>query len=436
MKTKLWLVFSALLFILAGVTRANAHDARATAIFLDVGEGVMDASLELPLDQLTIALGGEAPDPDATPKLPATEEVLKAYVLQHFSVEGRDAKPFEAIVSSVRIERVGDGGDSAVAHVSLRAPPGGSARWFKLHFNGIVHAVVSHNVYVFIRRDLPNGVLGEKPVSAGFMHYQRTTLVVDRSGGTFFRGLSAVFLLGMKHIAEGTDHLLFLFMLLLSAPQIAIGGRWQRTDQAGRSVRETVKIVTAFTIGHSFTLIVVAVKGASLPSRPVESLIALSILVSGAHALRPLFPGREAIVAGLFGLLHGLGFAAVMTGFGFEGSTLAVAVLGFNLGVEVMQLGIVVVTMPWLIVASRSEHFGVLRILCGVFGCVAAVGYLVERAFALRTPVPAVVEAIAGRSVWLLAALVVTAVVLANRAKVAQVRAQRVAQPLNNSFDR
>ncbi len=105
-------------------------------------------------------------------------------------------------------------------------------------------------------------------------------------------------------------------------------------------------MVTAFTIGHSITLIGGAFFGWALPSRPVEVLIAISILVSAIHACRPLFPGREAWVAGGFGLVHGLAFATLIGRFGLEPLQKAQSILGFNLGIELVQLGVVLAILP------------------------------------------------------------------------------------------
>ncbi|HVZ33957.1 MAG TPA: HupE/UreJ family protein, partial [Polyangiaceae bacterium] len=240
----------------------------------------------------------------------------------------------------------------------------------------------------------------------GMMHYQQPALVVDRTGGTWWRGFKALFALGLRHIREGTDHLLFLLLLLLPAPLVAERKRWGAAVGARRSLLQTGKIVTAFTLGHSLTLVLGALWGAELPAAPVEIAIALSILVSAVHALWPLFAGREALVAGSFGLVHGLAFAAVLAGFGFDGTSLAVSVLGFNLGVEAMQLAIIALVMPWLAPASRSAHYRFLRLFGACFGFVAAAGWLAERAFGLHTRVPGVVEAVAAHAPWLGVALV------------------------------
>ena len=104
---------------------------------------------------------------------------------------------------------------------------------------------------------------------------------------------SSLFRLGMRHIAEGTDHLLFLLVLLLPAPLLVCGPRWGRPSGVRRSLLRILGIVTAFTLGHSITLALAALNVVNVPSRPVEALIAVSILVSAVHACRPMFPRKR-----------------------------------------------------------------------------------------------------------------------------------------------
>ena len=146
------------------------------------------------------------------------------------------------------------------------------------------------------------------------MRDTRTAIVIDRSGGSWFQGFAAMFRLGARHIAEGTDHLLFLLALILPAPLLAAGGRWGGYAGGKTALRRIVKVVTAFTLGHSITLVFGGAGLGAPPGAVVESAIALSILVSAVHALVPIFRGREVFIAGGFGLVHGLAFAATLAG--------------------------------------------------------------------------------------------------------------------------
>lgn len=386
--------------LLLGARAARAHDVRGTAIYLDLGDHAARAELVLPVEQLLLAL-------DGGPLLPPLPDV-STYVGAHLSAESGDGRPFEIDVTSARREAGADGG-SVIVGVTLRAPAGASARSLTLRASTIVHRVVTHDIYVFIRRDVARGALGDAVEPVGTIHWQRPTVTIDRRGGSLTRAFGAMFAVGAKHIAEGSDHLLFLAMLLLVTPLSARAGRWAWRGSATESLREAAKVVTAFTVGHSLTLIAVTLTSARLPTRLVETLIALSIAVSAAHAARPLFAGREALIAASFGLVHGLGFAEGLRDLGVGGATLGAALFGFNLGVEVAQLAVVLALSPWLVLVGRSARYTRVREAAAACGGVAALGWVAERALDIKTPIPAIVEAVAARPEWIVVALVVSA---------------------------
>ncbi len=164
---------------------------------------------------------------------------------------------------------------------------------------------------------------------------------------------------GIDHIAAGTDHILFLVSLLLvsvwrregSPRWWPLTAGWQARADWRSALGEVLKLVTAFTVAHSITLGLAAFGVLSPPSRWVESLIALSVLVAALDNLLPLLRGpRWAVVFG-FGLVHGFGFAGALQDLGLSRSELAAPLLGFNIGVELGQLALVAVTLPlacWL----------------------------------------------------------------------------------------
>jgi hypothetical protein len=147
-------------------------------------------------------------------------------------------------------------------------------------------------------------------------------------------------------VLEGADHLLFLVTLLLVAPLVAVAGRWRRREGVVPTLGRVLRVVTAFTAGHSLTLIACALGRVSVPSAPVEVLIAASVGVAALHAVRPLAREGEVLVAGAFGLVHGLAFADILTDLGLEGSTSLLALLAFNGGVELAQLATVGLLFP------------------------------------------------------------------------------------------
>jgi hypothetical protein len=211
----------------------------------------------------------------------------------------------------------------------------------------------------------------------------------------------SLFHLGIRHIAEGTDHLLFLLALLLPAPLLVSGSRWGPAAGLRHSLLRILGIVTAFTMGHSITLSLAAWALVRVPEQPVEVLIALSIFVSAAHALRPIFPGREAWIAAFFGLIHGLAFAATLDRLGLGRWDRAAGILAFNLGIETMQLLVIAAVLPLLMLMSRTRAYPIVRIGSAAFAAAASLGWMVERLFDIETPVDTIVNAFAQRGLWI-----------------------------------
>ena len=170
-------------------------------------------------------------------------------------------------------------------------------------------------------------------------------------------------------------------------------------------------MVTAFTVGHSITLAIAGLGLIRVPSRPIEVLIAFSILVSAAHALRPLFPGREAMIAAFFGLIHGLAFASTIGELGLSRWERVMSILAFNLGIETMQLIVVSASMPSLILLSRTRAYSPVRMAGGIFAGLAALGWMSERLFDAHSPVDRIVDSVAHYAVWIAVALFLISVV-------------------------
>ena len=237
---------------------------------------------------------------------------------------------------------------------------------------------------------------------------------------------SPLFHLGMRHIAEGTDHLLFLLTLLLPAPLLAINHRWGPRLAARSSMLRILGIVTAFTIGHSITLTLAAMNVIHVPSHPIEVLIAVSILVSAVHALWPILPGREAWIAAFFGLIHGLAFAATLDRLGVGHWERVAGILSFNLGIEAMQMIVVAAILPSLLLMSRTRAYSALRIVGAGFAAIAALGWTLERLFELQLPVDDLVNALARHALWIATGLFLLSLLCRALLPVSPPRIQRV----------
>ncbi len=382
--------------------KSQAHDVRGTIISLDVGRSAVEARIQIPVGELVAALqlprGSPSPD----------ELTLRTYLAAHFSLAGRSGAPFAQRLTGTDLEVI-EQTPCVVARVSLEALPPDDARWFEVRTDLIVHSVVSHTIYVLLRHDAQTGLLDGEPEVLGLMHFQHTTLTVDRSSGSFWVSFRALFTFGVRHIAEGTDHLLFLLMLLLPASLLAREKRWQAGSDAKRSVVATLVTVSAFTLGHSVTLLLGAFNLARLPVAPVEQAIALSVLITAIHALRPIFPRREKWVAAGFGLVHGLAFATVLRGLGVDSMSLLTNLLAFNLGIEAMQFALIALTLPWLVMMSMTPVYRFFRIALASLTGLIACGWFAERTFGVATWAEPVTRWAQGHALVLLISLMMAA---------------------------
>ena len=286
-----------------------------SAVVLRLHRTEIRAELTLPIGEL--AVGWEKPLPsDPARAVREYGEELGRYVLQHVRASAPDGRPW--VITIREVIPVDEQEPDVRLTLMLTPPPGAPVDRLTLHYDVIFHHLITHTAVVTLATDWRSGVLGEEPVLLGTMRDTDNASAIDRSGGSWSRGFAAMFRLGGRHIAEGTDHLLFLLALILPAPLLASGWRWGGYAGWQTAFRRIVKVVTAFTLGHSITLVFGALGWVRLPGVLVESAIAFSILVSAVHALVPIFRGREVLIAGGFGLVHGLAFATTLTGFGFD----------------------------------------------------------------------------------------------------------------------
>ena len=164
---------------------------------------------------------------------------------------------------------------------------------------------------------------------------------------------------GVWHIWMGTDHILFLLCLILPAVFQRRTQRWSAAESLRDVCREVFEIVTAFTLAHSITLVISAIGLVTLPSRFVETAIALSVVAAALNNLLRTIDARWAVAFAL-GLLHGFGFSSVLIDLGLPSRELIGALLGFNLGVELGQAAIVVALLPVLFWIRRTMAYQAL----------------------------------------------------------------------------
>jgi hydrogenase/urease accessory protein HupE len=201
-----------------------------------------------------------------------------------------------------------------------------------------VHGLSATMVDVLVRVAFQDGRVVSRLLRPDAPSFVFTKETVGPAAGGYF-------VLGFEHILFGVDHLLFVLALMLIV----------------RGVGRLVRTITAFTVAHSITLALATLGVVNVPSAPIEAIIGLSIVFVALEILRHrrgqsgLTERAPWLVAGLFGLLHGFGFAGALNQVGLPAHDIPLALLNFNIGVEVGQLAFVALTLGFITVLRRAR---------------------------------------------------------------------------------
>ncbi len=208
------------------------------------------------------------------------------------------------------------------------------------------------------------------------------TLAAADSGAETPSGFAGFLSTGIAHIAGGFDHVLFLLCLLLPAVLQRSAGRWVARDDVASALITVIWVATAFTLAHSLTLALATFGVIRIPARVIEPLIALTIVLTALNNIWPVVTRRLPAVAFAFGLIHGFGFAEVLAPLSLPRGELALALLGFNLGVEIGQLAIVAGAFFVLATLRRWSGYPrwILALGSALIATVAAL-WFIERVF-------------------------------------------------------
>jgi hypothetical protein len=223
---------------------------------------------------------------------------------------------------------------------------------------------------------------------------------------------------GIWHIWTGIDHLLFILSLLLPAVLIrrrddtrdwrgsgrglfagtagigalasarpGIGYHWEAVDAWWPAFLDIIKVISAFTVSHSVTLTLAVLGIVDLPSRLVESGIALSVIVAAGNNLYPIVRQRVWLLAFAFGFIHGLGFASALSGLQLPPLAMAASLGGFNVGVEIGQEAVVLLVMPIAFLLRYTVFYQKVVMRWGsILIIIVAAGWLIQRAFDVLIP--------------------------------------------------
>ena len=388
MRPLLWLLVALVVIGWLGVATspASAHEPAATLVIVSHDEDSLVLDVRAPLEAYDIAYGTDlAADP--TNAVAAAKAELISQLEETVSISFADGPSWTTSITKVGTAEVKGAPNLSVRLVAT--PPAGVVTGLvELHWLFITGFFDSHKVFAVLDENVST-VLQAKTINPasilGVITAQDSVLKIDdrvAPSATF----TTLFRIGFGHFREGPDHLLFLCL-------VALGAARRRHGWASTASRLAL-LTAAFTVGHSISLAATTLGLISFPVALIETGIALTILVTAIHAIRPTLPARaELVVTAAFGLIHGCGFAGTLADLSIQGKEAVVPLLGFNLGLEAAQiLGLLLVAIP-LVILSRSTK--ATAILAGAVGLIA-VGWIGERAFDLPDPFAPVVEAVAG----------------------------------------
>ncbi|MCI0737219.1 MAG: HupE/UreJ family protein [Beijerinckiaceae bacterium] len=334
--------------VLAYAPSATAHKTSYAYLNATFAPGAVSGKLELAVRDFDAAFFDFAFGPgDGGGKLNLAqlhrhEQEIAGLLLSKFSI-GPPGAACSLKPLAIALDSRGGEDYMILPFLGLCEPPGGE---LQVGYDLMFDIDAEHRAVIDLRR--------ESEICSGVMTPETRVLHF----GTGTKHLSSVILAyvrqGAHHIWIGYDHILFLVSLLLPAVVTWTKQKWLPVDGFAGAFRSTAKVVTAFTLAHSVTLSAAAFGIIELPSRFVESVIAASVAAAAINNLFPVMTRRLWAAAFVFGLIHGFGFASVLSEFGLPPGQKLAALLAFNTGVELGQLAIVAALLPMLFLARRT----------------------------------------------------------------------------------
>lgn len=346
---------------------------------------------------------------------------LENYFLKHIHVRSGDKewdiKIDTLVFSYTKNEIVGNYKELKVSFY-LTPTLKDSLRNFTLYYDVVVHQVINHSVIVILSQDWKNGISEETKtkelgtIGYDVIHSKILPLHINLDAGSTWMGFMSMINMGIQHIKKGTDHLLFLLTLLLPAFLIVENRKWTSYSGIKKGIYKILMIVSAFTIGHSITLFIAACNLFKLPTQLIEVTIALSIFISAFHCVIPIFYKKEILIALGFGFVHGLAFSQTLQVFQLEKIDLLISILGFNLGIEAMQLIIILMIIPSFILLSPTIFFSIIKNTLAVFVMMIALGWIFQRITNHSNSITELADVIFAHTNWIILIISVMAFTL------------------------
>jgi hypothetical protein len=381
-------VLLCLLLITAFHSIAFAHFPNQSYIYLQIQENSVTGRFEISTKDLNRVFGldlkpGLAKE-DVVPHLSKIQE----YVLQNASFDAVAGGSYQIRFTEPDILRAKAFGDFVLLKFELQGVQNVPEK-IKVQYDAFIQDISGHTAMLVIEENTKTGVTNNESMYSLEFSPGKTKQELSTTEKFLLGPFLVMVKSGIWHIWIGFDHILFLLALLLpsvlryrSKDEVPAlhDDRWKPLERFNPALRNIIKIVTCFTIAHSITLCLAAFQIISLPSRLIESIIAISIALAAIHNIYPIVSSREWLIAFVFGLFHGFGFASVLAEKGLAGDYLGLSVLGFNLGVEIGQLAIIVLVFPILYTLRKTSLYPKIRVFGSICLVLISLYWFIERA--------------------------------------------------------
>jgi hypothetical protein len=377
----------------------QAHSPDQSYIYIDVYKTKIGGRFEMTTKDLNRALNLNLPEPVALADLQPYVAQIQAYIKQNteFSANGTVYPISFDEVEILAVEDDNMKGDFVILRYTLQNVEEIPSA-IDVEYTGFFETDDKHKGMFIVGYNWKAGVINNEAMISLIFSPNNTKQQLSLDELSIWKGFVALVKLGIWHIWIGLDHILFIIALILPAvvrrretlTDFSIvsqdvssnySNSWLPVAKFKPAFLYILKIVTFFTLAHSITLALAALGVINLSSRVVESIIAFSIALAALHNITPIFKGKEWMVAFVFGLFHGFGFASVLGEKGLEGDFMILSLLGFNVGVEIGQVFIICLAFPVLFLMRKLFIYPKIVTYGSVLLILISLYWVVERAF-------------------------------------------------------
>ncbi len=400
-----------LILTLMGPLSTFAHAPDHSYLYMRVLNDGIQGRIEITTKDINRSINLNLPDQLTLEQLQAEIPKIQAYLRANtaFSSNGVNYPIRFTEVEVLNLDEIEE--PFAVLHYELDGLPAEIPENLDIRYAGFSDTQPIHRGLLIIEYNWKAGVVNNQTMVSHIFGKNDPTTQLSLSDRSIWKGFVALVKLGVWHIWIGLDHILFIVALILPAvvrrrdsvvdksmvaTNVSAGysKAWWPVAQFGPAFWYIIKIITFFTIAHSITLALAALEVINLSSRFVESTIAISIALAAIHNIVPIFKSKEWVIAFLFGLFHGFGFASVLGEKGLSGDFMVLSLLGFNVGVEVGQVLIICMVFPFLFFLRKLNIYPKIVTYGSVGLILISIYWFIERAFEIDLPLGQLIRGI------------------------------------------